>query len=81
MVHTVYPIVTLKNKIITKHSCLNISIDQNHCTEILQVSDIKKDRGEGISNQPLKEDLESSNIEVIPQDANHSSLVRIKRQD
>ena len=32
-------------------------------------------------NQPFKEDLESSNIETIPQDANHSSVVRIGRWD
>ena len=32
-------------------------------------------------NQMFEEDLESSNIEGIPQDANHSSVVRIGRQD
>ena len=32
-------------------------------------------------NQPFEEDLESSNIEAIPQDANHSSVVRIGRRD
>ena len=32
-------------------------------------------------NQQFKEDLEGSKIEAIPQDANHSSVVRIGRQD